>query len=173
MVDDLKHTLRLYEYNGWANDRLFRRLQELPGDAAHRPLTSVFASVHETLVHMYRVDTVWFYAMCGRGAEIMPKVQQIIEETKDMDTAGLYTLFRELFEEIRAFLGRQDADNPTPYQHPQYGTLHATYADIVQHIVNHGTYHRGNVTAMLRQMGHEGVSTDYVFYLYEFPAATE
>ncbi|MEH7531611.1 DinB family protein, partial [Priestia megaterium] len=32
---------------------------------------------------------------------------------------------------------------------------------------NHGTYHRGNITAMLRQLGHPGVMTDYVLYLYE------
>lgn len=34
-------------------------------------------------------------------------------------------------------------------------------------IVNHGTYHRGNLTVMLRQLGRSGVSTDYIFYLYE------
>ena len=52
-------------------------------------------------------------------------------------------------------------------QHPKLGTLESTYADIILHVVNHGTYHRGNVTAMLRQLGHPGVPTDYVYYLYE------
>ncbi|WP_313897918.1 DinB family protein [Brevibacillus sp. FSL L8-0520] len=37
----------------------------------------------------------------------------------------------------------------------------------MQHVVNHGTYHRGNIAAMLRQQGYAGVPTDYVFYLYE------
>jgi uncharacterized damage-inducible protein DinB len=37
----------------------------------------------------------------------------------------------------------------------------------MQHVVNHGTYHRGNITAMLRQLGSKGISTDFIFYLYE------
>ena len=52
-------------------------------------------------------------------------------------------------------------------QHPKLGTLESTYADTILHVVNHGTYHRGNVTAMLRQLGHSGVPTDYMYYLYE------
>jgi uncharacterized damage-inducible protein DinB len=170
---EMKETLRQYDYHGWANDRMFRRLQELPPETVHQPLTSVFASVHEVLVHMYRVDTVWYYAMSGRAAEIMPRVQQIVEETRGLNAADMHSLFRDLFEEVRGFLARQEADSVLSYSHPQYGTLHATYADIVRHIVNHGTYHRGNVTAMLRQLGHAGVPTDYVFYLYEIQGRTE
>jgi uncharacterized damage-inducible protein DinB len=170
---DLKETLRLFDYHGWANERMFRRLHELPPETVHEPLTNVFPSVHEALVHMYRVDTVWYYAMSGRGAEIMARAQQIIEETKGLSAAAMHELFSDLFEEIRGFLARQESDPVQPYPHPQYGTLHASYADIVRHIVNHGTYHRGNVTAMLRQMGHAGAATDYVFFMYEFPAITE
>ena len=39
-------------------------------------------------------------------------------------------------------------------------------ADMILHVVNHGTYHRGNITAMLRQMGYASVPTDYGIYLY-------
>ncbi|WP_425464427.1 DinB family protein [Paenibacillus oralis] len=57
-------------------------------------------------------------------------------------------------------------------QHPDLealrpsGEFTARYADFIQHLVNHGTYHRGNVTAMLRQLGHPGTPTDFGFYLY-------
>lgn len=166
-------TLHRYEYHVWANDRVFRHLSELPAKTAEQPITSVFASLFETLVHMYRVDTVRLYAMSDRGAEIMRRVQQIAEQTKGMNVTDLAALFHDLYEETRKFLRQQDARTVRPYQHPQYGTLHATYDDIVHHIVNHGTYHRGNLTAMLRQLGHTGVPTDYVFYLYEFPNVTE
>jgi uncharacterized damage-inducible protein DinB len=52
-------------------------------------------------------------------------------------------------------------------EHPQYGRLDTSISEIVQHVVNHGTYHRGNLTAMLRQQGHPGIATDYLFYLLE------
>lgn len=169
-----KEMLHLYEFHVWANDRVFRHLQELGPEAVHQPLTSVFPSVFETLVHLYRVDTVWLYAMSGRGEQIVERVGQIAEEMKGKELDYIDAKYRDLYEETRTFLKElPDAGLVTPYHHPQYGTLHATYADIVRHIVNHGTYHRGNLSAMLRQQGLNGIPTDYVFYLYEFPTATE
>ena len=35
---------------------------------------------------------------------------------------------------------------------------------LMRHMVNHSTYHRGQITTMLRQLGHEAVSTDLVVY---------
>ncbi len=52
-------------------------------------------------------------------------------------------------------------------EHPNFGRLETQLSELVQHVVNHGTYHRGNFTTMLRQLGHQGASTDYIFYLYE------
>lgn len=51
------------------------------------------------------------------------------------------------------------------FEHPKYGSLNTRFSEILQHVVNHGTYHRGNVTAMLRQQGYAGFPTDYLFYL--------
>jgi uncharacterized damage-inducible protein DinB len=48
-----------------------------------------------------------------------------------------------------------------------FGEVKMSYADVITHVVNHGTYHRGNITAMLHQLGHKGVPTDYGRYLYE------
>ncbi|UFJ42599.1 hypothetical protein LOK74_08945 [Brevibacillus humidisoli] len=42
-----------------------------------------------------------------------------------------------------------------------------SYSEVVQHVVNHGTYHCGNLTAMLRQMGYAGVPTDCEFFLFD------
>jgi uncharacterized damage-inducible protein DinB len=44
--------------------------------------------------------------------------------------------------------------------------MKTSVSELVPHVVNHGTYHRGNITAMLRQMGYASVSTDYGIYLY-------
>lgn len=37
--------------------------------------------------------------------------------------------------------------------------------ELVRHLTNHGTYHRGNISTMIRQQGFEGVPTDYIFFL--------
>ncbi|MEV5027867.1 DinB family protein [Paenibacillus sp. LPE1-1-1.1] len=50
-------------------------------------------------------------------------------------------------------------------EHPKYGRLDTHFSDFVRRVVNHRSYHRGNATAMLRQLGYSGVPTDYLFYL--------
>lgn len=60
-----------------------------------------------------------------------------------------------------------DLDKSMTITHPRYGRLDTRFSDILQHVVNHGTYHRGNITAMLRQLGYSGIPTDFVFYLFK------
>ncbi|MFD0085159.1 DinB family protein, partial [Priestia megaterium] len=75
-------------------------------------------------------------------------------------------LFAGVTEQFRDLLRRTpDPDKAMTIHHPKYGSLDTRFSDILQHVVNHGTYHRGNVTAMLRQQGYSGVPTDYMFYL--------
>ncbi|MEC2456617.1 DinB family protein, partial [Bacillus cereus] len=44
--------------------------------------------------------------------------------------------------------------------------LETSILELVQHVVNHGTYHRGNITAMIRQLGHSSTMMDFVLYLH-------
>lgn len=71
-------------------------------------------------------------------------------------------------EEYRVFLnGAIDVQAEMQFPHPTFGVLKGSINELIQHIVNHGTYHRGNISSMLRQLGHAGASSDFVFYLYE------
>lgn len=164
----MKHrALQLYDYHLWANEKVFQRLKELPKEIFRKEIPSVFPSLFDVLVHMYRVDNTWLLAMSGRLDEIVPAAGRIAEETKGKGIEELETMFIQLSAQYRAFLGTVDMEAVSSFTHPRFGTLNARYGDIVQHVVNHGTYHRGNITAMLRQLGYPGAPTDYVFYLYE------
>jgi len=162
-----EEAFRLFEYHVWANGRVFRRLEELPEDIPRREIPNVFPTVFDTLVHIYRIDNVWLLAMQGRFADIVPSSRRILEETRALSLRQLEEKFRDQAEQYRAFLEAADMEAVSAYPHPQFGTLHARYIDIVRHVVNHGTYHRGNITAMLRQLGHPGVPTDLVFYMMQ------
>lgn len=77
-------------------------------------------------------------------------------------------LYTELAGEYKTFFDNfGDLSKVITIEHPKYGSLETPVEDLVKHVVNHGTYHRGNITAMLRQQGHAGIPTDYIFYLYE------
>ncbi|MCM3624422.1 DinB family protein [Brevibacillus borstelensis] len=163
------HAVQLYEYHIWANERIFQQLKELPEEACRQEIQSIFPSVYSALVHIYTADHIWLYAMAGESFEkIREAIGGITEETNGKSAEELQQLFRTASERYKEFLaGLPDLDATTQYRHPTYGVLETRYSDIVQHVVNHGTYHRGNIAAMLRQQGYAGVPTDYVFYLYE------
>ncbi|MEJ8545794.1 DinB family protein [Brevibacillus borstelensis] len=166
----MKHpAAQLYEYHVWANERIFQHLKELPQEAYRQEIQSVFPSVFSALVHIYTVDHVWLYAMASESFEkIREAVGRIPEETEGKSVEELEQLFRAVSDKYRQFLDSlPDLNAVNAYRHPQYGTLEARHSDILQHVVNHGTYHRGNIAAMLRQQGYPGAPTDYVFYLYE------
>ncbi len=50
-----------------------------------------------------------------------------------------------------------DLDKKISPEHPQFGRLDTHLSELVQHVVNHGTYHRGSLTAMIRQQGYSSV----------------
>lgn len=158
--------LRLYDYHVWANQRWFDHLKELPGELWHREMNSVFPSVSQVFSHIYVIDNMWFAGMSGKSfEESLVLGKRLYDETKGISPEEMEERFARLSEQYRSFL-REQPDRAISLKHPHFGETSATLSDLVRHVVNHGTYHRGNLTAMLRQAGYTGVPTDYIFYLY-------
>ncbi|PTM60047.1 DinB family protein [Desmospora activa] len=159
--------LQMYDYHTWANKQVLDHLKQLPPNLYHQEIKSVFPSIAHVIAHIYVVDTIWFAAMqehtfqdiraeADRLRETMPK--KALEEAEGM--------FNQLSAQYQAFFEQQhDMEKIVTTAHPRYGTKHFRLADLVHHVVNHGTYHRGNISAMLHQLGHKGVATDYIHRL--------
>ena len=163
------HSYLLYDYHIWANNRIFTRLEQLPEEVFHAEVTSVFPSVAQTFRHLYVFERLYRSVLAEvPNVEIFPKIPGWTEEAKATTVDGIRQLFVSASEQIRELLERTpDPDKAMTIVHPTYGSLDTRFSDILQHVVNHGTYHRGNVTAMLRQQGYSGIPTDYIFYLME------
>jgi uncharacterized damage-inducible protein DinB len=100
--------------------------------------------------------------------EIMVVVNQLSEETKAKIIEEMETKFMGISQRYKEFLDCQkDLDIAVSCEHPHFGRLETELSQLVQHVVNHGTYHRGNITTILRELGHPSVSMDYIVYLYE------
>ncbi|MNI43508.1 DinB family protein [compost metagenome] len=165
----LQHPYQLYEYHVWANDRLFTHLEQLPEEVFHAKVTSVFPSVSQTFGHMYMYEQLYMSVLAEVPNEnIFPRIPDWTEEAQGKTVDEMRRLFASVAEQFRDLLRRTpDLDKAMTIEHPRYGSLDTHFSEILRHVVNHGTYHRGNVTAMLRQQGHTGVPTDYMFYLVE------
>lgn len=160
--------IQKYAYHKWANDRILSHIEELPKEIYSRQIESVFSSIQEVIQHLYQADGMWLSVMSGDDfSASMGVIKQINNEMGDGEFAHMKQLYRKLNEKFHQFLqSHEDLDKKFTINHPKYGDLDASVTDMIDHVVNHGTYHRGNITAMLRQQGHAGVPTDYIFFLY-------
>lgn len=163
------HLLPLYDYHVWANQKVFEHLKELPQDIYHKEIQSVFSSISEVLVHIYLTDTTWLGVMSGDSFDQIVKTgNQLREKSKGKSIEEMEMMFVNLSEQFKEFFDQQgNLDQAVFPEHPNFGRLETNLFELIQHVVNHGTYHRGNVTAMLRQLGHPGVMSDYILYLFE------
>lgn len=161
-------SLQLHQFNAWANERVFETLKELPTEMYRKEVESVFPTIADALVHMYQVDYVWLQVLKGKTFEdIFTSIKQLHEELNAADLQNMQMKFEAMSEDYENFIrGNEDLSADITVQHPHFGTLHSTYADLIQHIVNHGTYHRGHLSAIVNQLGFKGASIDYIFYLY-------
>lgn len=99
--------------------------------------------------------------------EVQAVSVQATEKTKGKTIKEMEVLYTELAEQYEVFFNSQeDMDKHMAPEHPNFGRLETHLSELVQHVVNYGTYHRGNLTAMIRQQGYASVSTDYIILNY-------
>jgi uncharacterized damage-inducible protein DinB len=155
----------LARYKAWADARLYATLAGLCATELAAP-TRIFAgSIVRTLNHVYLMDLVWKSHLLGiahqftaRNPDAAPSFAELHEAQRDIDAWYIdyaATMTPEVCDEVEdfTFIGGGD------------GTLRRE--DIVLHVVNHTTYHRGHVTAMLNQLGVQPQATDLPVYLQE------
>lgn len=153
----------LFDYNRWANERILGAVERLTPEQFVRDLGNSFPSVRDTLAHILGAEWVWLRRWHGESpAKGLPA-------TEFPTVASLRDRFAVVEKERRAFLEgvpEERLAQPLPYT-DFAGKQHALpLVHSLQHLVNHGSYHRGQVTTLLRQVGGTPVSTDMSrFYL--------
>ncbi len=155
----LNHIRRLYAYTRWGNDQVVGACEKIPTDDLARDLGGSFPSVLATLEHLAAADWVWLERWHGRSPGGFPD---------DLDTSSLESLvlhWRDLQDQRDAWLatlGDADMDRTLSYRNTAGVRQEGRLVDLLTHVVNHSTYHRGQVVTYLRQLGHAAPSTDLV-----------
>lgn len=161
--------LKLFDYHQWSNNQIYHHLNTLPETVYHQEIKSVFPSVEGVWQHLVMIDSIYLDVIRGNPFEhtlqIIPDIKQSIAGKGKEE---LHQLYQELYRDYKAFFEKiTDFNTVLEVNHPQAGPISITLADLVRQVVNHGTYHRGNIAAMIRQLDHKGVNTDYIAYLYQ------
>lgn len=153
---------RLFAYGRWANGQTLGSAEALSAEELARPVGGSFGSVLGTLVHLYGSDRVWLERWHGKSLRALPGAQEIVS------IDALRDRWRPVEEGMRAFAESLTAERmaePLTYVSFKGDTFTRPLGETLVHIANHGTYHRGQVATLLRQLGKTPVSTDYLLYL--------
>jgi uncharacterized damage-inducible protein DinB len=131
-----------------------------------RPMGNSFSSVRDTLAHILGAEWIWLERWQGRSpktlldAATFSKVQSLEsrwETIKHDQTQFIEALTPQRLVEELAYLNQRGQ----LYSYPLWQQM--------VHVVNHSSYHRGQVTTLLRQLGTEAMSTDFLVYYDEKP----
>jgi uncharacterized damage-inducible protein DinB len=140
----------LLDYHYWARDRLLDATEALDAEQLTRDLGNSFRSIRDTLAHVHGAEWIWLSRWQGASPTAMPPLDRF------EDVAAVRAGWAELEGDVRAFAAA--LTDESAQQSMDYRLLNGTPGrsrlwHMVQHMVNHATYHRGQVTTMLRQLG--------------------
>jgi uncharacterized damage-inducible protein DinB len=159
---------QLFDYNTWANHRSLQAASALSPEQFTKPLASSFSSVRDTLVHICGAEWVWHERFEGRSPSAIPDFSalQSVEALREHWTAQESKLLAFVQRVTQA-----DLDAAMEYKTINFGVYKNPLWQSMQHVVNHGTYHRGQVTTMLRQLDAKPILTDLMHFYRERAAA--
>ncbi len=140
----------LLDYNYWARDRLLAAAAPLTAEQYTRDLGSSFKSIRDTVVHMYSAEWIWNMRLHGTSPAAA------LQAVDYPDVSKVQSAWMDVEAQTRSFL--DEAGEPGIARTIDFKLINgqagrAVLGQVVQHVVNHSSYHRGQVTTMLRQIG--------------------
>lgn len=158
---DIERIAELYRYNQWANARARGAAAALGAEQLTRDLKNSFPSVLDTLVHIYDAEWTWLQRWKGVAPGELPPGAPFAT------LAALEARWTEMELEQAQFLERLTGDmlgRTLSYTNRRGQPRSYPLWQPILRVVNHSTYHRGQITTMLRQLGAKPVSTDLVVF---------
>ncbi len=156
MIDSIK----LIEYNIWANRRILEQIQIFSQEAFTKEIGGSFPSIHLTLLHLLESDWIWFNRWKGLPYLLPPT------DWNTSTAKSIAQLWLPIQEESRLLMAEslKNENADIHFTTKRGASFTMKVADVAIHITNHGTYHRGQIVNMIRILGETPVNTDYFIY---------
>ena len=157
----------LVDYVDWANARTVEAAGLLSEAQLQQEIPSSFPSVLATLQHMFASEAVWLRRWLGSSpagwpADLQPETIALLEAR-----------WADVARDRQTWLaGLSDDDLRRDFAYVNLRGEHYSQplAEQIRHVVNHATYHRGQVVTMLHQLGASAVNTDLIAFYRSRPA---
>lgn len=160
-----------FEYDRWANARVLKAASALTLEQFSRDLGGAFSSVRETLVHIFGGEWIWlhYWQHPPRNSDELSALRaQRDARFAPLSLAGIdavRSMWSEVEREQMAFLDGITDESLHAKLPFRGGQIELVY--LMEHVVNHSTYHRGQISLMMRQLRAEPVATDFHVFMAE------
>jgi uncharacterized damage-inducible protein DinB len=158
-----------FEYNRWANARTLEAVASLSNEQFLKEMGSSFTSVRDTLTHIVSAEEVWLMRWKGISPISM------LDPAYFPDVRSIKARWGEIELDMWNFVSKisdESLQELVEYQNFQGEVWEYTLWQMMQHMVNHSTYHRGQIAAMMRQLGAVPPSLDFLVYIDHLKAAS-
>ncbi len=151
----------LFEFNSWANARTLQAVESLPEAQLYIDLKNSFGSIHGTLVHLCGAEDIWLQRLNGANPGIFmkkdnfPTYESVKVKWNDVE---------EGFKIYLSTLTEEELVRTVIFNTLKGDTVTQKVWQSLQHLVNHSTYHRGQITTMIRQSGGIPIGTDLIAF---------
>lgn len=151
----------LFEFNSWANARTLQAVESLPEEKLYVDLKNSFGGIHGTLVHICGAEDIWLQRLTTpepykfMSAKDFPTYNDVKTKWNEVE-AGYATFISTLTE--------QKLNDDLIFKTMKGEPVSQKVWMALQHLVNHSTYHRGQITTLVRQAGGTPVGTDLIAF---------
>jgi uncharacterized damage-inducible protein DinB len=163
----LRNLRMLMRYAAWADDRIFEAVATLPEGEATLARPAVFGNIVHTLNHGYVIDRIWQahlegrpHGFTARNTRTHPPLEALWVQQREIDA---------WYVEYADRLSEPAVDEVVRFTFVGGGDGAMTRGDILMHVVNHKTYHRGHVADMMCQVPARSPATDLPVFLRDVP----
>jgi uncharacterized damage-inducible protein DinB len=150
----------LHAYNAWADNRIFDALAQLPTEQYLQDMKGSHGGIHTTLVHLVGAQKIWLERFQGAA-------QPFLSENPPKSLAELKAIWEKVGYDTAKWLGGMSdkkLQETFAMKTSKGDTFTHVYWKAFQHVVNHSTYHRGQIITMLRQLGVKPPGTDLILF---------
>lgn len=167
-LDDIQ---LLYEFDRWANNRVLHAATTLSVEQFTRDLGGSLPSVRDTLVHIVSGEwgwlTIWKEPSLSSAfvTDLWTRIDSLFNPNAFPDLAAVQAKWSEVETEQLDFVNRvtnESLQRMLPVRETQISLAH-----LMQHLANHSTYHRGQISLMMRQLAAQPLATDFAMFLME------
>jgi uncharacterized damage-inducible protein DinB len=156
-----EYLILLYDYNSWAKNRVLSATATLTEEQLFASHGHGWDSIHNTLVHMMNAEWIWLERWKGTSP------RSVLPFEYFPDLAAIRMRWLEVETDLRIFVSQQTPESllrEVNYTSTRNLTFHVPLWQLMVHVINHGTHHRGELAAMLAVLEIPHKEDDLYFY---------